>query len=30
MDAKTAVVTGDFTLDWNLARNPGSEAQSGL
>jgi hypothetical protein len=24
------IVTGDFTLDWNLARNPGMEAQRGL
>ena len=27
---KTVVVTGDFTLDWNLARNPGMEPQRGL
>jgi hypothetical protein len=27
---KTVVVTGDFTLDWNLARNLGMEAQKGL
>ncbi len=28
--AKTVVVAGDFTLDWNLARNTGAEAQGGL
>jgi hypothetical protein len=28
-DTKTVVVTGDFTLDWNLARNPRTEAQKG-
>jgi hypothetical protein len=27
-DAKTVVVSGDFTLDWNLARRGGVEAQS--
>ena len=27
-DAKTVVVSGDFTLDWNLARRGGLEAQS--
>ena len=27
-DAKTVVVSGDFTLDWNLARSRGLETQS--
>ena len=30
MEAKTVVVAGDFTLDWNLARNQGLEPQRGL
>jgi len=30
MKAKTVVVTGDFTLDWNLARNPRLAPQRGL
>jgi len=29
-EAKPVVVTGDVTLDWNLAHNPGTEAQKGL
>jgi len=29
-DAKTVVVSGDFTLDWNLARSRGLEAQRGV
>ena len=29
-EAKPIVVTGDFTLDWNLARNPSMEPQRGL
>jgi hypothetical protein len=29
-DAKTVVVSGDFTLDWNLARGRGLEAQRGV
>jgi hypothetical protein len=29
-DTKTVVVSGDFTLDWNLARSRGLEAQSGV
>ena len=29
-ETRIAVVSGDFTLDWNLARNPGVEAQKGL
>lgn len=29
-DVKTVVVSGDFTLDWNLARSPGLEAQRGV
>ncbi|MGD0788156.1 MAG: RyR domain-containing protein [Terracidiphilus sp.] len=29
-EAKTVVVTGDSTLDWNLARNPSMEPQRGL
>ncbi|MGA7343336.1 MAG: RyR domain-containing protein, partial [Terracidiphilus sp.] len=29
-NAKTVVVTGDFTLDWNLARDPATESQGGL
>ena len=29
-EAKTVVVTGDFTLDWNLARDPGQELHRGL
>lgn len=28
--ARTVVVNGDFTLDWNLARSPGLEAQKGV
>jgi len=28
--AKTVVVSGDFTLDWNLARSRGLEAQRGV
>ena len=28
--AKTVVVSGDFTLDWNLARSPELEAQIGV
>ncbi len=28
--AKTVVVSGDFTLDWNLARSRGLEPQSGV
>ena len=28
-ETRIAVVSGDFTLDWNLARNPGVEAQKG-
>ncbi len=28
--AKTIVVSGDFTLDWNLARSRGLEAQTGV
>jgi len=29
-NANTVVVSGDFTLDWNLARSPGLEAQIGV
>jgi len=29
-DANAVVVSGDFTLDWNLARSPGLEAQIGV
>jgi len=29
-DAKTVVVSGDFTLDWNLAHSRGLEAQRGV
>jgi RyR domain len=29
-NAKTVVVSGDFTLDWNLARSRGLEAQTGV
>lgn len=29
-EAKVVVVSGDFTLDWNLARSRGSEARSGV
>ena len=28
-DANAVIVSGDFTLDWNLARSPGLEAQIG-
>ena len=27
VEAKTVVVSGDITLDWNLARSRGPEAQ---
>jgi hypothetical protein len=30
LNSNAVVVTGDFTLDWNLARNPGTEPQMGL
>jgi len=29
-DANTVVVSGDFTLDWNLARSPGLASQIGV
>lgn len=29
-EAKTVVVSGDFTLDWNLARSRGVDAQTGV
>ena len=29
-EAKTVVVSGDFTVDWNLARSPGLESQIGV
>src|ERR1039458_2155600 len=30
MEAKTVAVSGDFTLDWNLARSRGVDAQTGV